>query len=118
LSNSINIARLILTVLFLGYQFWAFKNKKSITFKLLPIILSMVCGIFLIVIVPFIGIIAYYIIFFILLIELSIIGIMLVIAAEACIALFGSNKNLKKAAGLTVVFILLTVVYYLVEKVI
>lgn len=116
--NSINVARFILIILFAGYQVWAFKNKKSIFLKLLPIVIAMALGILTIVLVPFIGVIAYYIIFFILIIELSLIGIMLVIISEIFLALFSGGRNLKRAAALSVVFIILTFVYYLVEKVI
>ncbi len=65
----------------------------------------------------FTGFGGYYFIFVILIIELSLIGVILVVLIEGCLTLFGPNRNLKKGIILVIVSILLVIVYYLGERV-
>lgn len=117
MDNSFNITRLILIILFVVYQFWAFKNKKSVKHKLYPMICVVIIGTLLMALLSFTSLAGYYFIFFILTIELSLLGSILVIAIEIFLALFDSIRNMKKVIFLTITFILLTVVYYVGQKV-
>ncbi len=108
--------RLILILLFFLYQFWAFKNKKSLMMKLSPIILSIVLAILMFLVLS-ISHFAYLFIFVILFLELSVRGAMLVVLLEALQAFLGKQRNLKRCVILVCVFLLLAAVYYLGEKV-
>jgi hypothetical protein len=100
------------------YQIWAFKKNKSKRIKFLPIVAAMFLGLLILVVLPFTGGTTYFMIFPILIVEFSLKGIMLIILFEICSALFGNNKNSKRAVILSIVFIIITVIYYLAEKVI
>lgn len=115
--NSLDTVRMILVTLFCIYQFWAFKNKKSMTIKLTPIILSATLEFLFIALSPIVGIASYFFIFIIFLVELTLRGAMLVVFLEACIVLIGTNKSLKKLLILSCAFFILAIVYHFGQKV-
>ena len=117
MSDSLNVGRLLFAILFVAYEIWAFRHNKSISRKLSPFIFIVILGILIIVLTPFVGSMGYFIIFAILMIELSFIGAMIVILLDICISLINTNRNIKRVLILTGVFILLLVVYYLGERV-
>jgi hypothetical protein len=117
LSDPINIFRIILGIIFVTYEFWAFKNNKSISHKLSPLIFIVILGILIMVSVPFVGSMGFFLIFAILMIELSFIGVILVVLLEIWLSLFSTNQNLKRILILTIVFIILVGVYYLGQRI-
>ncbi|MBU3144860.1 hypothetical protein [Clostridium sp. CF012] len=118
MNVSINVVRITLTILFGIYQFWAFRNNKSVRCKLSPMILAIALGLLISALASFVGAIGYFFIFTILIIELSIMGAILVFLLEICLALFSNHVNLKRVMNLVGIFTLLVVIYYLVERVI
>jgi len=117
LDNSIDIMQLVLFTLFGLYQFWAYKNNRTLIIKLAPMIFFVCFGLLLIGLSSFIGTIGYFIIIYvILLIELSLKGVLLVLILEIFLAL-KSKTNLKKILILVGILCLLTVVYYLGERI-
>jgi hypothetical protein len=117
LNNSLDIVRLILIILFGGYELWAFGKKKSVKRKFIPLVSMIVFGMLMAGVAAFSGIGTFLFIFVILIIELSLIGAIIVVLIELCLTLFTANHNFKKVMILAVVFIVLVVVYYLGEKV-
>lgn len=117
MSDPINVFRLLLGIIFVIYEFWTFKNNKSIIRKLSLLIFIVILGLLIIVSIPFGGSMGFFLIFAILMIELSFIGAILVVLLEICLSLFSSNQNLKRILILTIVFIILVVVYYLGQRV-
>lgn len=117
LDNSLNIARLTLIILLGIYEYWTFKNKKSIIKKLIPIILGLIIALIALALVLFLGIPAIFFIFVVLLMELSLLGTISIVLVEAILATFGDKRNLRKTLILYPVLIFLIVVYYLGEKV-
>jgi hypothetical protein len=119
MNNLLNIIRLVLTTLFGAYEFWTFKNKKSLKNKLIPIIITFVFSLALLLLQTFAGLGGQYVVFvfIVLAIELCIIGTMLVVLTELCITLFSPVRNLKKTLILAIVLIILAVVFYLGQKV-
>ena len=117
MNNSLNAMRLILIILFGSYEIWAFRRKKSVVRKLLPMILIVIFALLILVAASFIGFASLYFIFAFLVIELSQIGAMLVVLIETCVTLFSNNRNPKKVMILAIVFIILVVIYYLGERV-
>ena len=117
MSDSLNVGRLLFAISFVTYEIWAFRHNKSISHKLLPSISIVILGMFIVVLTPFVGSMGYFIIFAILMIELSFIAAMIVILLEICISLINANRSITRVLILTGVFILLLVVYYLGERV-
>ena len=117
MNISLNIVRIILIISFGVYEIGAFRSKKSLPLKLLPMILSIALALLLLALASFMGPIGYFFIFAILIVELSIIGTILVFLLEICVALFSPNRNLKRILFLTMVFILLIGINYLSQRV-
>ncbi|EOR24911.1 hypothetical protein A500_11624 [Clostridium sartagoforme AAU1] len=103
-------------ILFLIYEFWTFKNKKSLKYKLSPLVILVLISIFVLVFASFFKFIGYYFIFFILALELSLIGIILVCIFEIFLMIVSHELNLKKLTVLLFMSIALALIYYLGQK--
>jgi CDP-diglyceride synthetase len=115
LDNSNNVVRLILITFLAIYEVYAFKNRKPLKKKLLPIIFLISIGLLVIVLQPFLGLIGG--IFAILLVELSLMCSMLVVLWEIILNLFSSQRNIKEVLKLVIMFSLIAVIFFLGEKV-
>jgi hypothetical protein len=114
LNSSVNVVRLVLAILFGIYQFAAFRKNKPLFYKLLPMIVAVVLGLLLIALAPFAGPLGLLAVFVILMIELSQIGIMIVLLIEIYLAL--ADRKIKRGIILSVILTLLVVVYFLGER--
>lgn len=117
MNNIISIIRVVLFVLFGAYEVWAFRNKRTILGKLLPMIFGTATGLILMVVAPFTTIAVFLMLFVILFVEISMIAAMLVVVSEIILSLFGDSLNIKRIIILSGVFIILFAVYFLGQKV-
>ncbi len=107
------ILKLILSIIFLIYEFFAFKSHKSLKYKLFPLIIVILLSIFTILFTSLCISIGYYYIFLILFFELCLIGIILVLMLEVIITLLNHKLNFKKLILLSLILVILIIVYFL-----
>lgn len=111
-----NTLKFILLIVFFIYEFWTFKNKKSLKYKLSQLVIVILISIFILIFTYFFKFIGYYFIFFILALELSLLGIILICIFEILLMLLSHELNLKKLTVLLFMSIALALIYYLGQK--
>lgn len=116
MDKIINTVSIVIFILFGAYEIWMYKNRKSIKYKLLPIIITALLGVLILLLAPVMGVVGYYMVFIILIIELSFIGAGLVVLLELCLELFNRERNWKRILKLLVLIVLLIVIYYMGQR--
>lgn len=108
----------IFAVMFCIYQFWAYKRKKKLGAKILPLLILPIIGLLLMAITPNIGSgMGFLFIFVILIVELFLIGAMLLIVIEIILSLVSPSRSFYKVFKLVGLLIIIIVIYYFGQRV-